>query len=216
MCAEGSGVGWSADANATSDGAVTMRNLDEVLAAEAAARDAAWSRLRAEWGPDVPDSALVDLVLDDPSQHLWRTVDAALDRSVCPACGASLGSGPRGCGPCDYADGIRFAGQEPDRPGVPPGNEHAVRVSLTVVRFPHRWPEEAVIGNRIYLPLFAAGDMPTKTEKYALLAAIRAGRAAELTGATSFAEMAARIAAAPVGPQRRVSGREAPPSSTQG
>jgi hypothetical protein len=169
-------------------------DLDAVLADEAAARDAAWARLRAEWGPDVPDSALAELVIEDPSQRLWRTVDAALDRLVCPACGASLGSGPRGCEPCDYADGARFAGQEPDRPGVPSGNEHALRVALTVVRFPHRWPAEAVAGNRIYLPLFAAGDLPTKAQKYALLAALRAGRAAELAGATSFAEMAERVA----------------------
>lgn len=170
-----------------------MRTLDEVLADEAAARDAAWARLRAEGGSDIPDAALAELVLDDPSQHLWRTVDAALDRSVCPACGASLGSGPRGCAPCDYADGIRFAGQEPDRPNVPPGNEHAVRVALTTVRFPHRWPADAVAGNRIFLPLFAAGDMPTTTEKYALIAAVRAGRAAELAGAASFTEMAGRL-----------------------
>lgn len=172
-----------------------MRDLDDVLAAEAAARDAAWSRLRNEWGADVPDAELAGLVLDDPSQHLWRTVDAALDRSICPQCGSALGSGQRGCPPCDFADGIRFGAQEPDRPGVPPGNEHAVRVAVTVVRFPHRWPAEAVAGNRIYLPLFAAGDMPTKSQRYALLAALRAGRASDLVGAPSFAAMVERLAA---------------------
>lgn len=50
-------------------------------------------------------------------------------------------------------------------PVSPPGNEHAIRVALTVVRNPHRWPAGAVAGNRLYLPLFAAGDMPTKTER---------------------------------------------------
>lgn len=169
-----------------------MRTLDEVLAGEAAARDEAWSRLRSEWGPDIPDAALAELVLADPAEHVWRIVDAALDRTRCPRCGAVLGSGERGCGPCDQADGARFLGQEPDRPAVPPGNEHAVRVSVTVVRNPHRWPAEAVAANRLYLPLFAAGDMPTRAERYALLAALRAGRASELAGAPSFAEMAAR------------------------
>lgn len=172
-----------------------MRSLDEVLADEAAARDDAWSRLRSQWDPGVPDAALAELVLDDPAEHVWRLVDAALDRSVCRQCGAVLGSGERGCPSCDYADGIRFLGREPDRPGVPPGNEHAIRVSVTVVRNPHRWPAEAAAGNRLYLPLFAAGDMPTKTQRYLLLGALRAGRASELVGLPSFAAMAERAAA---------------------
>jgi hypothetical protein len=93
-----------------------------------------------------------------------------------------------------FGDGARFLGQEPDRPGVPAGNEHAIRVALTVVRHPHRWPAEAVTGNRLYLPLFHAGYMPTKTERYALLAALRSGRMDELAGATTFTELAERAA----------------------
>lgn len=173
------------------------RSLDEVLAAEAAARGRAWDALRDELDPSASDADLAALVLDDPAGHVWRVVDAALERSACDTCGATLGSGERGCVPCDLADGARFAGQEPDRPAVPPGNEHAVRVSLTVVRHPHRWPAQAVAANRIYLPLFAAGDLPTKRERYALLAAFRAGRADELAGAPTFTEMAARAAATP-------------------
>ncbi len=169
-------------------------SLNEVLAIEAARRADAWMRLREDVAFDGPDAALAELVLEDPAAHLWRTVDAALDRSMCAQCGAVLATGDRGCVPCDFADGTRFLGQEPDRPGVAPGNEHAVRVALTVVRNPHRWPAGAVAGNRLYLPLFVAGDMPTKTERYALLAALRSGRADELAGASSFAEMAARAA----------------------
>lgn len=168
-----------------------VRTLDEVLAAEAAARVAALGDL------DPAD------VLEDPAAHPWRTVDAALERSTCPECGGELGAGARGCWPCDLADGNRFLAREPDRPGVPPGNEHAVRVALTVVRFPHRWPASAVEGDRLLLPLFAAGDLPTKEERYAIVAAVRAGRTADLVGARSFAELAdrARRLAAPGAPR---------------
>ena len=169
-------------------------SLDEVLGAEAAARSDAWARLRSEVEFDGRDAELAELVLDDPASQLWRTVDAALDRSICTECGAGLGSGQRGCSSCDFADGIRFLGQEPDRPGVPPGNEHALRGALTVVRHPHRWPAEAVAGNRLYLPLFAAGDLPTKAERYALLAGLRSGLGDRLAGAASFTEMARRVA----------------------
>lgn len=169
-----------------------VHDLERVLADEAAARDQVWSRLRAEW--QVPEAELIEFVLHDPAEHPWRTVDTALDRSRCPSCQSVLGSGQRGCRSCDNADGIRFLGREPDRPGVPPGNEHAVRVAVTVVRNPHRWPAEAVAGNRLYLPLFAAGDMPTKAERYVLLGALRAGRAGDLAGLPTFAAMAQQAA----------------------
>lgn len=166
--------------------------LKTVLTHERAARDAAWQRLRSDLDLLAPDGVLAAWVLDDPAAHRWRTVDAALDRSTCPDCGEVLGSGVRGCRPCDFADGSRFVGQEPDRPGVPPGNEHALRVSLTVVRHPQRWPAFAVTANRLYLPLFAAGDMPTKNERYALAAMVGVGHVDELRDATSFSDMAAR------------------------
>lgn len=171
---------------------VALRTLEQVLADEAVARDAVWMQLRADLDVEGSDDPVVDVVLDDPTAHPWRTVDAALDRSTCQACGAVLGSGRRGCGPCDFADGARFLGQEPDRPGVPRGNEHALRVCVAVVRNPHRWPADAVQANRLYLPRFSAGDMPTKAERYVLLAALRAGRAEEIAEATTFAEMATR------------------------
>ena len=174
-------------------------SLDVVLADEAVARGVAWRQLRTDLGLDPDgtdaDDDLAALVLDDPADHPWRVVDAALERSTCPACGAVLGAGERGCGPCDLADGSRFLAREPDRPGVPPGNEHAIRVSSTVVRHPHRWPAHAVVGNHHYLPLFVAGQMPTRGEQLAVIEAYRAGRVVDGAGATSFAELADRARA---------------------
>ena len=166
--------------------------LAEVLAAEAAERQASWQAFRGRWGPEASDAELAALLLDEADLHVWRLVDAALARLSCAACDTELGGGSRGCPACDRADGFRLAAREPDRRAVPPGNEHAIRVAVTLVRFPHRWPAGAVEGARLYLPLFAAGDMPTKAERYALLRALRAGRAGELAGAPTFSDMAAR------------------------
>lgn len=168
-----------------------VRLLSEVLAAESTAREQSWATLRREFGP-AAEADLVSLVLDDPAQHLWRIVDAALDRSVCPGCGASLGAGERGCDPCDFADGTRFLGQEPDRTGVPPGNEHAIRVALTLLRFPYRWPGQAVAGAEVFLPLFDSGQMPTRAEQLAVVDATRAGRHIDADGVTTFTELAGR------------------------
>jgi hypothetical protein len=169
-----------------------LRSVEQVLRDEARARDEAWTRLRTELALDATDPELATLILDDSAAHLWRTVDAALDRSTCPECSAPLGAGRRGCGACDLADGSRFVGQEPDRPGVPGGNEHAIRVAVTVVRHPHRWPTMAVTGNQLFLPLLAGGQLPNRREQLAVVDAIEAGRTIDPTGVTTFAELAAR------------------------
>ena len=169
-------------------------SVEALLVREAEARTVAWNELRRGLQWDGPDGELAELVGDDAAAFTWREVDAALDRRRCPDCDGALGAGPRGCLPCDLADGGRFAAIETDRPGVPPGNEHALRVATAVVRHPHRWPEVAVTADRLYLPLFAAGDLPTRTQRYALLAAIREGFADQLLGARSFDEMAERAA----------------------
>jgi len=175
------------------EGHAVLPTLLTVLADEAARRAHVWRRLRADLGSiAATEGELARLVADDPASFAWREVDAALERSRCDDCGRELGGGARGCTTCDRADGARFAGQERDRPAVPPGNEHAMRVAVTLVRFPHRWSESAVAGARLYLPRFAAGDLPTRTERYALLRALREGRADELADAPTFADMARR------------------------
>lgn len=152
----------------------------------------AWVRHRSD-RPGEPEQDAARDVLEDPSVHPWRVVDAALDRLVCPDCGSVLGSGLRDCGPCDIADGFRFAAREPDRDGVPGGNEHAIRVSSAVVRSPLRYPDWAVRSNEVFLPLFVAGDMPTRREQETLLAAWRNGPGvADLDGVRTFTDMAAR------------------------
>lgn len=79
---------------------------------------------------------VAEMVIDEPDKHLWRVVDAAYDRLTCTECGGRLSRGPAGCAACDLANGFRYVAIEVDRPGVPPGNEHALRVNVSVVRRP--------------------------------------------------------------------------------
>ena len=153
--------------------------------------EAAWARSR-DAGGGLSDESAARRIVADPHLHPWRLVDAALDRLRCPDCGDALGRGPRGCGPCDLADGFRFAAREPDLPGVPAGNEHAVRVSTAVLRSPRRHPAWAVAANRAHLPLFLAGLMPTRAEQEAVVAAARAGVLVDDAGDETFAALAVR------------------------
>jgi hypothetical protein len=153
--------------------------------------DTAWVQARQD-SPVRSDEEAARLVLADPSRHPWRLVDAALDRLRCPDCDAKLGSGIRGCPSCDLADGFRFTGRESDRDGVPPGNEHAIRVSTAVLRAPRRYPTWAVRANEIHLPLFVEGQMPTRREQEAMLAGWQRGVTFDVAGARTFSELAAR------------------------
>ncbi|MEU2616361.1 hypothetical protein ABZ570_33090 [Micromonospora sp. NPDC007271] len=99
--------------------------------------DLAWARLLSELdvAPGSPDeTALSWLVVENPAEHDWRIIDAALDRLTCTECGSTLTKGPATCQRCTYHHGLRFAAREVDRPNVPAGNEHAIRVSFAVAR----------------------------------------------------------------------------------
>jgi hypothetical protein len=133
--------------------------------------DAVWAELRAEF-PGAGDAELAELVLQDPSEHPWRLVDAAMARSTCVECGAQLGAGARGCGPCDLADGYRFAAREVDRPGVPPGNEHAIRVASAVARTRDRYSPRARVGYELLLPDLIDGALPSTPQAQAFKALI--------------------------------------------
>lgn len=133
--------------------------------------DAAWADFRSGFA-GAADDELAALVLQDTSEHEWRLVDAALARSSCTACGAELGAGRRGCAPCDLADGYRFAAREIDRTGVPPGNEHALRVSSAVARTRHRYTPRARVGYELLLPDLMEGVLPTTPQAQALKALI--------------------------------------------
>ncbi|WP_147315564.1 hypothetical protein [Asanoa ferruginea] len=86
-------------------------------------------------------------------------MDAALAHTTCSACGAALGAGAVGCEQCDAAHGWRWLAAEQDRAGVPPGNEHAIRVATAVARLAHRFPAHMVPRYAVTLPLLIAGGL---------------------------------------------------------
>ncbi|WND23313.1 hypothetical protein [Streptomyces violaceus] len=120
------------------------------------------------------ETALAELVVAEPDRHDWLVVDAALDRLACTDCGDRLGRGPAGCHACDLAHGFRYAAIETDRPGVPPGNEHAVRVNVSVVRRPQVTSESEVLVRRLLLPLLLVGFLPTTEEAQRMSALVKA------------------------------------------
>ncbi|MEU4193852.1 hypothetical protein AB0E69_18275 [Kribbella sp. NPDC026611] len=126
--------------------------------------DDAWDRFCGESGvtPGTPEATeLAELVLQDTSEFGWRVVDGALKQLTCEDCGKSLGAGDAGCASCDRANGFRFAAQEVDRPQVPPGNEHALRVSSAVARTRNRYSPRARAGYELLLPDLLDGALPT-------------------------------------------------------
>ncbi|MEV5433282.1 hypothetical protein [Streptomyces sp. NPDC052701] len=140
----------------------------------------AWARFLRPWG--VGDAgqerALAEMVAAEPDRHDWRVVDTALDRLVCSGCGGRLGRGPVGCAACDLAHGFRYAAIETDRPGVPPGNEHAVRVNVSVVRRPHVTSGDELLVRRLLLPALLAGLLPGTEEAQRMSALVKRAPAA--------------------------------------
>ncbi|HEY3510342.1 hypothetical protein [Kribbella sp. NPDC051137] len=127
--------------------------------------DAAWDSFRTASGVAAEDAReLAEVVLQDTSEFDWRVVDGALKQLICPECGAQLGAGNLGCRSCDLANGFRFAARETDRPGVPPGNEHAIRVSSAVARTRHRYTPRARAGYELLLPDLLAGQLPSTAQ----------------------------------------------------
>ena len=127
--------------------------------------------LRDEVG-SADDQALAEVVLQDPSEFDWRVVEAALQHLRCDSCGSELGAGPLTCARCDSANGFRFAAREVDRPGVPPGNEHAIRVSSAAARTRHRYSPRARCGYELGLPDLLAGAMPSTADAARMKAVI--------------------------------------------
>ncbi|MER7047665.1 hypothetical protein [Streptomyces jumonjinensis] len=122
-----------------------------------------WSAFLRRWevsGDQDQEAALAEMVAAEPDRHDWRVVDAALDRLVCSECGDRLSRGPVGCSACDLAHGFRHIAIETDRPGAAPGNEHAVRVNVSVVRRPQVTSENEVLARRLMLPVLLVGLLP--------------------------------------------------------
>ncbi|MFD4113861.1 hypothetical protein ACFWSJ_10445 [Streptomyces niveus] len=163
----------------------------------------AWAAFVHRW--DVAhdqEAALAEMVSAGPDRHDWRVVDAALDRLDCARCGDRLGRGPVGCIDCDQAHGFRYAAIETDRPGVPRGNEHAVRVNVSVLRRPHVTSANELLARRLLLPLLLAGFLPTVQEAQRMSALIKSGTPAQ---ATRLVEQAIEDAVA-----RQRTGRRSP------
>jgi hypothetical protein len=157
--------------------------------------EAAWQRFRATFdvvAGSEDETSLAEVVLQDPSEFEWRVVDGALNRLTCQECHSTLGAGPLGCHRCDQANGYRFAAKEIDRPHVPPGNEHALRVSSAVARTRHRYTPRARCGYELNLPGLLDGDMPTTAGAQAFKAAINKLDDAERESITSAAEVMRR------------------------
>ncbi|TDC84245.1 hypothetical protein E1193_06375 [Micromonospora sp. KC606] len=137
--------------------------------------DLAWARLLSELGVacgSSDETALSWLVVDSPDEHDWRVVDAALDRLTCTECGSTLTRGPDTCRRCTYYHEVRFAAREVDRPDVPAGNEHAIRVSFAVARSRTRYSARARVGYELVLPALVTGDLPTTRQAQAAKALI--------------------------------------------
>ncbi|MEV4481612.1 hypothetical protein [Micromonospora coxensis] len=151
-----------------------------------------WYRLLADL--DVtPGSAdeieVARLVVDDPAGYDWRTVDAALDRLTCPSCGSTLTRGPMSCQTCELHHRMRFGAREVDRPHVPPGNEHGLRVATAVARGRHRYSPRARVGYELVLPDLVAGTLPTTAQAQAAKALINKLTDDECDRVTSLAEV---------------------------
>ncbi|MEV6424679.1 hypothetical protein [Streptomyces sp. NPDC051662] len=133
-----------------------------------------WSAFLRHW--DVSgdqEVTLAEMVAAEPDRHDWRVVDAALDRLVCSECGDRLSRGPVGCSACDLAHGFRYAAIETDRPSVPQGNEHAIRVNVSVVRRPQVTSESEMLARRLLLPALLVGLLPTTEEAQRMSALIK-------------------------------------------
>jgi hypothetical protein len=161
------------------DGGMTRRvghpRLTTALREVEESIDAAWLGFCRESGVEVGSDEgreLARVVLQDPSEFGWRVVDGAMKQLTCDECGSGLGSGPSGCRACEQANGFRFAAREFDRPGVPPGNEHAIRVASAVARTRDRYTPRARCGYELALPDLLAGTLPTTAQAQALKAAI--------------------------------------------
>ncbi|MGI5292292.1 hypothetical protein ACQEVF_54595 [Nonomuraea polychroma] len=133
--------------------------------------------LEREFGTEEPldERLIAEMVVDEPDKHPWRVVDAAYDRLTCAECGGRLSRGPASCASCNLANGFRYSAIEIDRPGVPPGNEHALRVNVAVTRRPYGISESEVLLRRLSLPVLLDGLLPTKAQAQATKAKANEG-----------------------------------------
>lgn len=147
-----------------------MRRIDDprfraALQAVESSIAVSWAAFCAEHEASGPE--LAEIILQDPAEFEWRVVDAAMDQLTCAECGSRRGAGPVECSACEFANGMRFGAIEIDRPNVPPGNEHAIRVSSAVARTRHRYLPRVRCGYEVVLPDLLDGKLPTTAQAQA-------------------------------------------------
>lgn len=145
--------------------------------------------------PPAEQADLARMVAQEPQRHDWRVFDAALDLLTCVECGGKLGGGPPACAACEVAHGYRYAAVETDRPGVPAGNEHAIRVNVSVVRRPQGISAPELLARRLLLPMLLVGHLPTTAQAQRFSAAFKA--AAARVGPAALAADPAALATDP-------------------
>jgi hypothetical protein len=90
---------------------------------------------------------------------------------------------------CTYYHGMRFGAREVDRPNVPAGNEHAIRVAFAVARTRTRYSPRARVGYELLLPGVLAGALPTTPQAQAAKALINKLTPEECDQVTSMADV---------------------------
>jgi hypothetical protein len=152
--------------------------------------DQAWAQMLDDMGvaPRTPDeAALAWLIVNDPSAYAWRVVDAAQDCLTCQECGTGLARGT--CDQCVFYDRMRFGAAEVDRPDIPRGNEHAIRVAFAVARNRERYAPRARAGYEMLLPALVGGALPTTSQAQSAKALINKLTPEECDRVTSMAEV---------------------------
>jgi hypothetical protein len=82
---------------------------------------------------------------------------------------------------------MRFGAREVDRPNVPAGNEHAIRVAFAVAHTRGRYSPRARVGYELLLPDLLAGTLPSTDQAQAAKALINKLTPQECDEVTSIA-----------------------------
>lgn len=130
---------------------------------------------------DGHEGELATAVVHEPHLFDWRVVDAAYDRLACDECGQRLSRGPASCSECEFMHGFRYAAIETDRPAAQPGNEHGVRVNVSVLRRPQAISESELVARRFALPVLLIGLLPTTEQAQRISALIKKAPSADQT-----------------------------------
>jgi hypothetical protein len=115
--------------------------------------------------------ALARRVLAEEARYPWTIVDCAMRLVACEECGGERGGGPPDCPACETAFRNLFAY---DFEALPAGkmsyNEHALRVTRWVLRYPARYSAHVVSSRREVMPLLLTGGLPSTREAQAMAA----------------------------------------------